>query len=327
MGTTSPMLSLYTDGPSPSITLRDSIEKTTHHDAGPIQLSGMAIMSTNPKDYPIVRRLANELSMTSIKQNDYNSNLHAIPCFGVHPWWVHELSDDDWTTMNTNGSKNIPKWVGDLEDVLIETPHSIVGETGLDGFHFNAITKELSCSMEKQVLAFEYQLLLAYQLHRSVSIHTVQCFGPLLTVLSKFQKLNQLPPKLYFHAYGGKVGTVDQILSICEGKNHKNKQPKTATTITSSSSSTSQLQQQKEQRRVYFGFAPVVNFRSPKTALVVQHIGIDRIVLETDHEDSICVQPSIREGIEFLSTIFNMKEQDIIDITTKNAYELYGITE
>ena len=91
-----------------------------------------------------------------------------------------------------------PKWICDMEDLLIQHPQAIVGEIGLDGFRYKPSSqttqqqqKELLCPMEKQVLAFEYQLRLAAKLQRPVSIHTVQCFGPLMDVLSKLKKFDQ----------------------------------------------------------------------------------------------------------------------------------------
>lgn len=47
----------------------------------------------------------------------------------------------------------------------------------------------------------------------------------------KTSHLNPLPPRMYFHAFGGRVGTVDQLLALCG----------------------------REKGKVYFGFAPVIS--------------------------------------------------------------------
>lgn len=289
-----------------------------------VAVSGMAIMSTNPRDYKPVKLLAKKLA--DIKPD----NLHLIPCFGVHPWWLHELTEYDWeviddTTNKDNGdnSPTIPRWVYELQQELIDTPNSIVGETGLDGFHYQPNTKQLTSSIEQQIKAFKHQMLVAYKLQRPVSIHVVQSFGPLLDVLQDLKKLKKLPPVLYFHAFGGKIGTVDQILAIL-GMNERRKknimQQQSKETTASSSGNPHQHQYQ-----VYFGFAPVINFRSPKTKQVIQHIGLGRIVLETDQEESILIPTSIVEGIEYLADAFDTTTSEIIHQTTQNAYDLYRI--
>lgn len=75
----------------------------------------------------------------------------------------------------------------------------------------------------------------------------------------------------------------------------------------------------------YFGFAPVINFRSPKTMDVVRHVGLDRLVLETDHEDASRVPESIENGIRLLAQALDESEETIVERTTENAFELYGL--
>jgi Tat protein secretion system quality control protein TatD with DNase activity len=120
----------------------------------------------------------------------------------------------------------------EVEDMLVTYPHSIVGEIGLDGFHFDRATGGLKAPMAKQVEVFRLQMELAAKHQRPVSIHTVQCFGVLMETLSIIKKSTvKLPPKMYFHAFGGKQGTIDQLLALCG----------------------------REPGKVYFGFAPVIS--------------------------------------------------------------------
>ena len=255
-----------------------------------LPLRGMAIMSTQPPDYSVVSALAATTTRTT--------NSVVVPAFGVHPWWMHELSDDDWerTKGDVEGEPPfvLPRWGWDLYQAVRDCPQAAVGETGLDGFHFDPTTHELTCSMETQVAAFRIHLDIAAKLDRPVSVHCVRSFGPLLETLSSSKRAKTLPRKVYFHAFGGKVGTVDQLVSICE--------------------------------ETYFGFAPVVNFRSPKTADVIRKIGIQRLVLETDHEDAKLVPESMESGICFLSEALDLDRTTVIERTTENAMRLYNLS-
>lgn len=265
-------------------------------------VSGCAIMSTHPRDFERVLSLSKTLPL------EVEGPVRIVPCFGVHPWFLHEVSEEDLqeapTNTNSATSTTVPKWIRNLEDLLTTNPTAIVGEIGLDGFHFDPDSKELVSSMDKQTEAFRMQMEIAARLKRPVSIHTVQCFGPLfdtINLLKKNAKKNNqspaLPPKMYFHAFGGKAATIDQILAMCG----------------------------KKPGQVYFGFAPIVNFRSPKTADVIRKVGIDRLVLESDLEDASGVSSGIDECIQFLASTLEIEKQQVIERTTANAFDLYGL--
>lgn len=248
-------------------------------------IHGMAVMSTHPRDYERVLSLR-------------VPGIVVIPAVGIHPWWLHELNDEDWML---GQNSMLPRWIHDLEDVLDVHPEAAVGETGLDGFHYEISTKQLASPLQKQIEAFRLQLQLAARYRRPISIHCVQAFGPMMTVLE--QLVNQekfLPPVLYFHAFGGKAGMVDQIVALLT---------------------------KRGQSRCYFGFAPVVNFRAPKTADVVRQVGLARLVLETDHEDAALVQDSLEAGIHFLAKALDVDCETVVDWTTANAYAMYNISE
>ena len=180
-----------------------------------------------------------------------------------------------------------------------------MGEIGLDGFHFDPKTGDLTSSIEEQVKAFELMMGVAVRQDRPVSIHAVQSFGPLMESLSRLKKKKNkknknglgLPPKMYFHAFGGKEGTVDQLTALCGRK----------------------------QGSVYFGFAPVVNFRSNKTFKVIRKVGLNRLVLETDHEDAGLVLHSMEEGIRLVAEALEESEERVVEVTTRNAFDLYGL--
>jgi len=278
MGPTNPLRALF-GVPSPSAPPENPGQKS-------VAVRGMAIMSTHRRDYQRVQSLAKEIP------HQY-PQVSIVPCFGVHPWWLHELTEQDWDTKDSPP----PRWIQELEELLIAHPEATVGETGLDAFHFHPVTKDLMSPMDRQINAFQLQMQLAARHQRPVSIHCVQAMGPLMKILSQLKKSKQLPPAIYFHAFGGKSGTVDQIAALCHGT------------------------------KFYFGFAPVVNFRSPKTAQVVRHVTIERLLLETDHEDAALVPDSIQAGIQFYAQALGLDESEIVERTTANALEFYGIQE
>jgi len=257
-------------------------------------LSGMAIMSTHPRDYDPVLQLTTELPAVM-------PGVRIVPGLGLHPWFLHEVDPTLWDSCTSGGDKDEnnhkPKWLQELEERLLANPHAIVGEIGLDGFHFDPVTQQLTTPMDVQVKAFRLQMELAFQLQRPVSIHAVHSFGQLMETLSALKKLRQLPPRIYFHAFGGKIGTVDQLLALCAG------------------------------RPIYFGFAPIINFRSPKTADLVRKIGIDRLLLESDHEDADLIPEDIVRCIDFMATALGVSAEYVVERTTANAYDFYELNE
>ena len=143
--------------------------------------------------------------------------------------------------------------------------------------------------MEKQIEAFRYQLLLATKYQRPVSVHCVRAMGKILDTINEViattttsnqdheddDHNNILPPRIYFHAFGGKASTATQLIRTLE-KPRKRRKLKIPNNKNKHSSSNFK----SETTKVYFGFAPLVNFGSPKTTEVIQTVGINRLVLE-----------------------------------------------
>jgi Tat protein secretion system quality control protein TatD with DNase activity len=59
---------------------------------------------------------------------------------------------------------------------------------------------------------------------------------------------------------------------------------------------------------------------------VVRKVGLDRLVLETDHEDAALVADSMAEGIRFLAEALGESETVIVERTTRNAFDLYNLS-
>mmetsp|Transcript_4784 Transcript_4784/g.9132 ORF Transcript_4784/g.9132 Transcript_4784/m.9132 type:complete len:475 (-) Transcript_4784:68-1492(-) len=313
------------------------------------KVGGLAIMSTQPRDFPVVEQLRNAIHLLSTQRNsvlaEENHNQQqqqhvqiVVPCYGVHPWFLNQ-ANKDFSTMtrslqgvgceSESGSDRLPAWLPYLREKLQSDPQSHLGEIGLDGarYKIDPITQQkvLVSSMEDQIVAFEAQMHLAADLKKSVSIHAVQCWGPFMDSLKriKFTRIKMrrekrslerknkddngfllLPPKIYFHAFGGKAAVVDQLDAICKDKS-----------MESSFAS-----------ETFYGFAPVINFRSPKTASVMHRVGIDRLILETDLEDYQGVREDVKVNAEFAAEVFHVELDEVLRRTFENACRLYNIS-
>jgi Tat protein secretion system quality control protein TatD with DNase activity len=341
---------------------------------------GMALMSTHPRDFDIIQLLstANVMAPSSTQsineqpkgeqhqqlQQEESFHFQIVPCFGLHPWFIHELTDTNWQSIDSIKSasttkaittvraiteltsmvsyrQNGPQWMYEMECHIRDNPKSIIGEIGLDKFHYalqdtpgtigtnhEPQTKQLTTPIDQQIRVFQLQMEIAIQYNRPVCIHCVHAFGPLLDILTKLRDSTNvnnskkttkskndrdcgLPPKIYFHSYGGKIGTVAQILSICEGINNKTKMVKN--------------QQSTTGTKCFFGFSPIVNFRSPKTIDIIRCIGLSRLLLETDLDDISRVSQSLQDSIQYVAKALDIEESIVIEQTTKNAIDFYNL--
>ena len=134
------------------------------------------------------------------------------------------------------------------------------------------------------------------------------------------------------NAFGGKEASIDQLVALITkpipgsiGKKKKQKQKQEEAKLPEEQRGERNKPTTTTTTEIYFGFAPVINFRSPKTANVVRKVGLSRLVLETDHEDASRVSKSMIQGIEYLSEVLDVTQTELITQTTKNSYKLYGI--
>lgn len=265
----------------------------------PIPLGGMAIMSTHPRDFEIVESSCSTLSKTH--------KMHAIPCFGVHPWFIHEMTSSNSLAKperNNPIKSEVPVWISEMENLLNQNQNSCVGEIGLDGARWtNPETRELSTPMEDQQSIFELQLQMASNYDRPVSIHVVHAWGPFFNSIKKVKqskKCEGLPSKMYLHAFGGKPMVVNQVIKACGNS------PKT---------------------KIFFGFAPCINFRSYRVNEVIKAVGMDRILLETDLEDGTRVYDDLCSGAKLIADALNISIDEVLERSYKNAQEFYGFKD
>jgi len=143
--------------------------------------------STSEKDFDQV---------TEIKQK-YSS---VIAGYGIHPWYVEDLSE---------------LWEKKLLENLETHQDSIVGEIGLD-FH-----KKIPKAKQKEV--FEKQFKIACDLKRPVNIHCVRAHGAMADIMEKYigrKKLESEPSEeakrmnIILHSYAGKEEMTKRILGL-----------------------------------------------------------------------------------------------------------------
>ena len=233
------------------------------------QLKGAALMSTEPPDWARAAQLAQR-------------HPHVRCLFGVHPWFAHSYADQ-------------LSWLDQLRDHLRETPGSAIGEIGLD--------KQWRppglgvVQYEAQLKVFKAQLNLAAELALPVSIHCVRAQGDLQAILSAAPRL---PPTLYLHAFGGRRGTVEQLV---KAKGYGG--------------------------RLYFGFAACVNLRSPKGREAISAVPPDRLVLETDRS-SAKVEGRLESELTQMLHIYAELQgwrggvEEAAQRTSENAQRLYA---
>ncbi|KAK9283519.1 hypothetical protein L1049_011765 [Liquidambar formosana] len=114
-----------------------------------------------------------------------------IPCFGLHPWYVHERT---------------PNWFITLRQCFESSPSATIGEIGLDkGSHGREI------DFTDQVEIFRQQLELAKELKRPASIHCVRAYGDLLQIM---QCVGPFPAGVILHSYLGSAEMVPQFSNL-----------------------------------------------------------------------------------------------------------------
>lgn len=156
------------------IHLQDYKGKNAHQIVVDMQKSGfekIICVSTKPKEWGDVANIADM------------ENGFVVPAFGVHPWYVNDVSLG---------------WEKELENYLQKYAFALVGECGLD-----MLKKQ---NYDEQEKVFEIQANLAKKYNRPMNIH-------LLKAEDKFCKLHQLLPKKFMiHAFGGSLPFLQKVV-------------------------------------------------------------------------------------------------------------------
>ena len=137
-------------------------------------VDGFLSCSANPDEWQTLKALL-------------KSHSEVIGFFGVHPWYVNDISNN---------------WQVTLESLLKENPKAGVGEIGLD---------KIKPDYEKQKGMFVEQLELAIKYKRIATIHSVKAHEDVLAILKQYKK--SLPP-LVLHSYSAPVSFIKPFAEL-----------------------------------------------------------------------------------------------------------------
>ncbi|KAI8906761.1 hypothetical protein EDD86DRAFT_271008 [Gorgonomyces haynaldii] len=234
-----------------------------------VQTGTMIVMTCKPKEWPVLQSFA-------------ETNQRVVPCYGVHPWFTSKERD----------------WKDQLNHFL-KDKKSLVGEIGLDKVAVDLDTKELY-PMEEQLKAFHYQMDLAIQLNKPVSIHNVQTHGPMSDYFRELDKRCQVyqkwdrpmpcPPAIMMHSFTASSEVMKSLVGL-----------------------------KAIGSKFFFSFSWFVNGRSPKSRDRIKNTPDDQILVESDMHDIRDIDESMSKIIHLVSEIKGWTVQETVRITSRNA--------
>lgn len=149
---------------------------------------------------------------------------------------------------------------------------------------------------EAQMIAFEEQIKMAQEFDLPINIHVRDAFNEAFEVLESFET-NTV--RGVFHCFSGSKEVAERVLRMGD---------------------------------YYFGIGGVVTFKNSKLGEVLQHVGLERVVLETD---APYLTPTPNRGkrneskylvniAEHLSSLFGISAEKVGDITSANADHIFS---
>ncbi|KYR00429.1 hypothetical protein DLAC_03185 [Tieghemostelium lacteum] len=249
----------------------------------------MFLMGTTVEDWDRVNTLADRFN------DKWKDTKTAYRSFGIHPWFVYklqppqELIGQPIDTLKPDGDKYQVdnSWYDKLRENLIRYPDAIVGEIGIDKVtKVKAIGKN---DPHSQMIVLSKQIQLANEFNRVVSLHCVQLHGKLLDFFQALP-LQQFPPRVALHTFGGKPSTVQQF---------------------------SKMKDQKGDR-FYFGLS-FINLTSSKVSKLIESIPDDRLLLESDQNTPLEANESIFKVVKAISTTKKWTIKETLERTRLNA--------
>jgi TatD DNase family protein len=149
---------------------------------------------------------------------------------------------------------------------------------------------------EQQMLAFERQAKLAAEHDAPIIIHCRDGLNEALEVLRGFNKV----PRGVFHSFGGTNDNVDAIRAVGD---------------------------------FYFGINGIVTFKNSKLREVLPHIGIDRLLLETDspylapvpHRGKRNESAFIIHTAQYVAMAMDTTLEHVAEVTSSSARTLFNL--
>ncbi len=137
--------------------------------ANSVGIVGCVLNSVSESDWPRI-----------IDISKHNKNVAC--CIGIHPWCI------DSATVN---------WMHNMDAILQDNPHIMIGEVGLDKTHDNFVNQER---------IFTRSVELAIRYNRVLNLHCVHAWDSVLKILKMYK--NNLP-KIVVHAFDGTQNALD----------------------------------------------------------------------------------------------------------------------
>ena len=135
----------------------------------------MVVNGLHEEDWNTLKTLASDQPMV-------------VPAYGYHPWYLEHASTS---------------WVENLEHKL-SFHGSVIGEIGLD-------RRKQNTEFTLQEKFFRIQLELAASFNLTASIHCIDAWGALLSIL----KESKIPSRGFLmHSYGGALELVPQLIKL-----------------------------------------------------------------------------------------------------------------
>lgn len=191
---------------------------------------------------------------------------------GVHP---HETASLE------------PGYISVLKTLCAHKKCVAVGEIGLD-YHYDLSTKE------KQLGAFEDQLVLAAEIDKPVIVHDREAHEDTLRLLKKYR------PRGVVHCFSGSVETAAEIVKL----------------------------------GMYIGLGGAATFKNARRPLeTAAAVPADRLLIETDcpymapvpFRGKRCDSSYIPYTARVLAKARGISEEEILDLTRRNANALFGL--
>ncbi|MBQ6180865.1 MAG: TatD family hydrolase [Ruminococcus sp.] len=181
-------------------------------------------------------------------------------------------------------------WLDTVREKAVSCPKVMaIGECGLD-YHYEGF------SPEAQEKVFAAQLELAKELDMPVIVHTRDAWEDTMRLLKKYR------PRGVVHCFSGSAEIAAEVIKL----------------------------------GMYIGFTGVLTFSNAKKALrALETVPVDRLLMETDcpymapvpMRGKRCDSSMIRYTAEKAAEIKKIPVQELLDMTCRNALELYGIEQ
>lgn len=170
-----------------SIQLYDAHAHLPSSESGNYQTPNQASWDSSERTYSVINGTSPDDWPAVLEFTKNNSQM--LPAIGLHPQNVEEASEN---------------WKDTFLQLLADNPACSIGEIGLD-------RRYQSDGFEKQLDAFAWQLQLADNRNRPVSIHCVKAIGMLMETLRAYE----LPSRgIHLHAYAGPVELVPELVEM-----------------------------------------------------------------------------------------------------------------